>query len=532
MSLPFVTTPSRAAAAFTVHPALDLLGGLVVRLTQGNFASAKPYGPAEKVIAEWGVPPGAFVHVVDLEASRTGEPREMATVRKLVDAGYRVQVGGGVRRVDDVEAWLAAGAERVVLGTVTADSPDLFRAIIGEHGPDRILPAVDLFDGTVRVAGWERDAERALDQVLEVLGREACPEVLVTDIRRDGAMRGPSFSLYRELAENTSLRVVASGGVATLGDVAGLARIRNVSGVVIGKALHEGAFGYDEAVARSRAAVAIPERIIPCLDVRGGRVVKGVRFEGLRDAGDPVECARRYEAEGADEIVVLDVSATTEERRTSIETIRRIGESLFIPLTVGGGVRSVEDFRALLQAGADRVAINTAAVLDPALLSLAAAEFGVQAVVLACDSKRWGERSEVMIRAGRERSGRDTLAWCLEAERRGAGEILLTSVDRDGTGDGYDLGLLRSVTGALRIGVIASGGAGRIAHFRDAIETGGARAVLAATLFHDGHLTIGALKRALAAAGLPVRGDSVPEGIAPDAGLAGRDELPGRVKPQ
>ncbi|HSP16285.1 MAG TPA: imidazole glycerol phosphate synthase subunit HisF [Thermoanaerobaculia bacterium] len=270
----------------------------------------------------------------------------------------------------------------------------------------------------------------------------------------------------------------------------------------------------------------MPERIIPCLDVRDGRVVKGVNFEGIRDAGDPVECARRYEAEGADEIAVLDISASDRGVQTAVETVRRIAESIFIPLTVGGGVRTVEDFRAMLRAGADRVAINTAAVRDPQFIAAAAKEFGVQAVVLSCDAKRRhperGEGSrprrtrsfalaqddetfEVMIRSGKESTGIDAVDWCRRAEELGAGEILLTSVDRDGTNRGYDIELLRAVTGAVRISVIASGGAGTLEHFRDAIALGGARAALAASLFHDRKLTIGEVKTHLASEGIPVR---------------------------
>ncbi|HYM59731.1 MAG TPA: imidazole glycerol phosphate synthase subunit HisF [Thermoanaerobaculia bacterium] len=246
---------------------------------------------------------------------------------------------------------------------------------------------------------------------------------------------------------------------------------------------------------------AIPERIIPCLDVRDGRVVKGVNFANIRDAGDPVECSRRYEAEGADEVVILDISATDSNRDTAVETVRRVANELFIPLTVGGGVRSIEDFRAMLRAGADRVAINTAAVRNPQLIADCAREFGVQAVVLSCDAKG----REVMVRSGKEGTSIDAVEWCRRAEELGAGEILLTSVDRDGTSSGFDIPLLRAVSAAVKIGVIASGGAGRIEDFRDAIESGGARAVLAASLFHDRRLSIGEVKRFLAGEGIPVR---------------------------
>ena len=226
-----------------------------------------------------------------------------------------------------------------------------------------------------------------------------------------------------------------------------------------------------------------------------------MNFEGIRDAGDPVECARRYEAEGADELAILDISATDANREIAIDTVRRVAESIFIPLTVGGGVRSVEDFRALLLAGADRIAINTAAIRDPSLIARCANEFGVQAVVLSCDARG----REVIVRSGKESTGIDAVDWCRRAEALGAGEILLTSVDRDGTNRGFDIELLRAVTSAVKISVIASGGAGKLEHFRDAIESGGARAVLAASLFHDRVLTVGDVKQYLEREGIPTR---------------------------
>src|SRR5947209_5546254 len=254
-------------------------------------------------------------------------------------------------------------------------------ALVDTFGPERIVPAVDLRNGEIRVAGWQRAATATIEDVFARLEALGIAEVLVTDISHDGALRGPSFGLYREVAKMSDIRLIASGGVSTVSDIVSLARHRNISGCVIGKALLEHRIDLGDAMARVAMPNAIPERIIPCLDVRDGRVVKGVNFVDIRDAGDPVECAKRYEAEGADELVILDISATDHGRQTALETVHRAAEALFIPLTVGGGVRSLEDFRALLRAGADRVAINTAAVRDPRLIAGCAAEFGVQAVV-------------------------------------------------------------------------------------------------------------------------------------------------------
>jgi cyclase len=486
-----------------VIPSIDLLDGQVVRLLHGDFARVTAYGDPETVLDTLDLPRGSRLHIVDLEASRSGRPVETEIVRRLASRGLRIQTGGGIRSLADARSWIDAGAEKVVIGTVAADAPEVLRDIVNELGAERVVAAVDVRDGIVRVAGWEREATSSLADVLARVEEMGIAEVLITDISKDGAMRGPSFALYRSL--RTVMRIIASGGVSTMTDVVSLSRIGSVGGCVIGRALLDGRIWLAEARALVAAPNSIPERVIPCLDVRDGRVVKGVNFVDIRDAGDPVECAVRYEAEGADELVILDISATDANRSTALDVVRHVSESLFIPLTVGGGVRTIEDFRALLRAGADRVAINTAAISDPQLIADCAGEFGVQAVVLSCDAKRAGDRFEAMVRGGRESSGLDAVAWCRRAEELGAGEILLTSVDRDGTNSGYDIELLRAVTSLVKIGVIASGGAGSLEHFRDAIEAGGARAVLAASLFHDRRLSIGDVKQFLASEGIPVR---------------------------
>jgi cyclase len=248
----------------------------------------------------------------------------------------------------------------------------------------------------------------------------------------------------------------------------------------------------------------LARRIIPCLDVAGGRVVKGVNFEALRDAGDPVEQAARYDAEGADELVFLDISASPEERRTTLGMVSRVAEAIFIPFTVGGGIRTVADAGASLRAGADKTAVNTAAVRDPLLVSRLAESFGSQCVVAAVDVKRIGERFAVMVNGGREETNLDAVAWCRRLEALGAGEILLTSMDRDGTGKGYDLPLLRAVSPAVKIPVIASGGAGKLADLAEAFEAG-AHGVLAATIFHFQDSSLPRARAYLRKRGYPVR---------------------------
>lgn len=248
----------------------------------------------------------------------------------------------------------------------------------------------------------------------------------------------------------------------------------------------------------------LTRRVIPCLDCRDGRVVKGVRFADLRDVGSPALCAAAYAEQGADEIVLLDVSATPADRGHHVETVRAVREELSIPLTVGGGVRSVADAGALLEAGADKVAVNTAAVRSPALLDDLARRFGAQCVVLAVDAARHEAAWRVAVHSGAERTALDVLDWCQEAAQRGAGEILLTSWDRDGTRSGYDLPLLTAVTRCVRVPVIASGGAAAPVHLLEALQAG-ADAVLAASIFHDGEYTVGEIKTYVARHGAQVR---------------------------
>ncbi|MGF1469967.1 MAG: imidazole glycerol phosphate synthase subunit HisF [Sandaracinaceae bacterium] len=252
----------------------------------------------------------------------------------------------------------------------------------------------------------------------------------------------------------------------------------------------------------------LARRIIPCLDVRAGRVVKGVRFVDLRDAGDPVEVARRYDREGADEITFLDITASSDERRILLDVVERTAETIAVPLTVGGGVRTRDDVRDLLAAGADKVSVNTAAVQDPELLSRVADRYGRQVLVVAIDARRHDDdpsRFVVHTHGGRRPTLLDAVDWARDVERRGAGEVLLTSMDRDGTRDGYDLELTRRVVDAVAIPVIASGGVGTPEHVRQGLVEGGADAALAASIFHDGDHRVGEVKTYLASYGVPVR---------------------------
>lgn len=252
----------------------------------------------------------------------------------------------------------------------------------------------------------------------------------------------------------------------------------------------------------------LTKRVIPCMDVKDGRVVKGVNFVGLRDAGDPIELAQRYDAERADEVIFLDITATSDKRATTVDLASRAAEQLHLPYTVGGGFRSVADIRRMIAAGADKVSVNSAAVADPSLITQAARAFGTQAVIVAIDAKQVAgnpNKWEVYVAGGRKATGLDVVEWAWEAERRGAGEILLTSMDRDGSRDGFDCALTRAVARNVEIPVIASGGVGKLEHFAQGILEGEADAVLAASVFHFGELTIREVKEDMARHGIPVR---------------------------
>jgi cyclase len=496
--------------AFELLPAIDLRHGRAVRLRQGDAARETVYAEDPvALVAAYRDAGAARVHVVDLDAA-FGEPAQRGLIEKMA-ALLPVQLGGGLRDGTAIAWALAAGCERAVIGSLVAREPERFRDLTHEY-PGRLVPALDVEAGEVRIAGWREGSRHTLAELCALLRGLPCPAVLVTDVERDGMLTGPNFELTRQVARDTGLPALLSGGIHRLADLEAAARMPGIAGAVVGRALYEGAFTLEAALRAGAGGLSnLARRVIPCLDVRDGRVVKGVRFENLTDQGDPAESALRYAEQGADEIVFLDITAAPEGRETDIGWVRRTAEQVFIPLTVGGGVRSEADARRLLLAGADKVGINSAAVADPDLLGRLARRFGSQCVVLSVDARRSDPSSssntgwEVVTQGGRHSTGLDALAWIREGVERGAGEILLTSIDRDGTKDGYDLALLSAVTSLVNVPVIASGGAGTPEHLAAGLAAGAA-AVLAASIFHQGTYTVGEIKERLAVAGFPIRG--------------------------
>jgi imidazole glycerol-phosphate synthase subunit HisF len=479
-----------------LYPAIDLRAGRAVRLQQGDYAQETIYGDDPVAIACSFVEQGAqWIHVVDLDAARSGDPVNRPVIAALCAAvGVPVQSGGGVRTLDAARALADAGVARVVVGTAAVERPELVGDII--DAGVQVSLGVDARGPRIATHGWQNDGGITIVELLQRFDGVALSAMVVTEISVDGMLTGPDVSGLANVLAATDVPVIASGGVGTLEDVARLRDLR-----AGGRALHGAITG--KAIYENRFTV----RVIPCLDVTDGRVVKGTKFVELRDAGDPVELAARYDAEGADELVFLDITASSDGRATTVEMARRVAEQVFIPFTIGGGIRSSEDARIMLMAGADKVSVNSAAVTRPELIRDIADVFGSQCAVVAVDAKRRlsDDGWEVVIHGGRTRTGLDVLEWVDRAVEFGAGEILLTSMDRDGTKDGFDNALTRAVSDRVPVPVIASGGVGTLAHLVDGVVDGHADAVLAASIFHFREHSIADAKAVMTAAGLTVR---------------------------
>lgn len=501
-----LTTMSPTASDFDLLPAIDLRHGKVVRLQQGDDRRQTVYSDDPvAVLRSYGEAGIERVHVVDLDAA-FGEPPQRELIERLTAVGTpRIQLGGGLRDTAAVEWAFEAGVERAVVTSLLVRDFTAF-ADLCRRFPQRMIAALDCRQTSagaqLRLAGWTESAQESVESICERLRPLPLAAILVTDIGRDGMLGGPNVGLAARLGLWTETPSLVSGGVHDLTDLERCRAEPEVAGVIVGRALYDGTLVLSDAITSLRrlegsGRTGLVHRIIPCLDVKEGRVVKGVRFENLRDQGDPAQSARRYAQQGADEIVFLDIGAAPDRRDTDLDWVRQSAEQVFVPLTVGGGVRKVEDARKLLLAGADKVGINTAAVARPELLTELAERFGSQCVVLSVDARRRTDGGwEVVTYGGRSTTERDALEWIEEGVERGAGELLLTSIDSDGTQDGYDLELLRRASSAVNVPVIASGGAGRIEHMAKALEAG-ASAVLAASIFHEGTHTVEEVKQEL-----------------------------------
>jgi len=486
----------------TLIPAMDIREGKVIRLTQGDFSKQITYSDDPLTILRQFIEAGAlWIHVVNLDGALTGNFKENLSYPVILNlialskqAGIKIQIGGGIRSVEIVDELILKGADRIILGTIALDDEKLLN-ILSKQDKNKIAIALDTSDGTIRTKGWQIDSNLDIFNVLSKLENLGIQDFVVTDIMKDGTSTGLNTNLFLELMERKKpkTRIIASGGVSNIGDVENA--LLYADGVIVGKALYNGNIPlkvlgtFLDNLHTSR----LIKRIIPCLDVKNGRVVKGIKFKNLRDSGDPVELAQFYNDNGADELVFLDISATLEGRKSMLNTIRSVAEEIFIPLTVGGGIKSIEDMTAIIKAGAEKVSINSAAINDPDLITKGAKKFGSQCIVIAIDAKKEGESWEVYSHSGTKPTGLDVLDWVRTVVEKGAGELLVTSMDKDGTNSGYDLELIRAITDIVSVPVIASGGAGSKKHFVEAINNG-AEAVLAASLFHFNILRIQDLK--------------------------------------
>ena len=497
----------------TIIPAIDIREGRVVRLTQGDYSRQTTYSDDPVAILRQFIQAGTlWVHVINLDGALTGDFRNNTSYAKILNlidfskqAGIKIQIGGGIRSVDVIEELLIQGADRIIISTIAFEDNNLLEDISKKYGK-KIVVALDTSNNTIRTKGWKFNSNLNIFEALSKLESLGISDFIVTDIRKDGTSSGQNSNLYLALnkQKNKNTRIIASGGISSINEVE---KALNFSdGVIVGRALYDGNIPIEELSSfldRLHGSQLV-RRIIPCLDVKNGRVVKGIKFKELRDSGDPVELARYYSENDADELVFLDISATLEGRKSMLNMIRSVAEEVYIPLTVGGGIRSIEDMTEIVKAGAEKVSINSAAINDPNLITKGAKKFGSQCIVVAIDAKRKGKSWEVYSHSGTKPTDLDVLEWANLMVDKGAGELLVTSMDRDGTNQGYDLDLIRAITEIVSVPVIASGGAGTKDHFIEAINNG-AEAVLASSLFHYNILKIKDLKEYLDARGVRVR---------------------------
>lgn len=476
-----------------------------MRLLKGDFACKKTYSDDPIETAKDFEKQGAkMLHIVDLDGAKAGMPQNADLILKICRTlKIPIEVGGGIRSIEACRLYLDAGVKRVVIGTKAVNNEAFLKKLLAKFGPDKIVVSIDIKNGKLATNAWEKTSTQSIAKFWNNLKNAGVSNVVVTDVSCDGTLTEPNYDIVKS-ANAMGFNVIAAGGVSSLASITKLRKM-GIYGAILGKAIYEKKLEIADAIKEASPLSGLTKRIIPCLDVSNGRTVKGVNFQNLKDAGDPVELGKKYSEEGADELVFLDITASKENRKTTLEMVRNVSKNVFISFTVGGGVSTVDDFNSLLNAGADKVAINTAAVKNPQLIGAAAAKFGSQCVVVAIDVKKKNGKYCVYIKGGSEETNLEAVSWAKEVERLGAGEILLTSMDCDGTKKGFDLDILSQISRAVNVPVIASGGAGSLKNIEEAFTVGCADAALAASLFHYGELSVSDTKDYLLSCNIPVR---------------------------
>lgn len=488
-----------------IIPAIDIIDGKCVRLARGNFSNSVTYSNSPVDVARNFEKQGArFLHIVDLDGARSSFPVNSKIILAIAKSvNIPLQVGGGIRSYDQARKYLENGALKIILSTIAIDDPKLLERLLKDFGSSRITVSVDIKDGKVATRGWQGTSTKTAYDLIPVLKRVGITSVIVTDTSKDGLLKGPNFDLAKQFI-NEGFKTIAAGGITSLSDIEEFNKL-GAFGVIVGKAIYERMIDLRKAQRKVTYKNNLAKRIIPCLDVKNGRVVKGTRFRNLRDAGDPVELGKRYCDLGADELVFLDISATLENRKTFCELVSKIAKEINIPFTVGGGVSTIEDIRKLLNVGADKVSIGSAAVRNPILIKEAAEYFGSQCIVISVDAKRQNKGWKIYTKGGIKETNIDVIEFSKQMEQFGAGELLVNSLDRDGIKKGFDLDLLKSITDSVNIPVIASSGAGSMKDFLAVFQKTKVDAALGASVFHYQEVSIMELKKFLFNNNLPIR---------------------------
>ena len=479
-----------------IFPAIDLIDGKCVRLTQGDYQQKTIFSDSPVAVAQGFAKTGCkFLHIVDLDGAKAGSSQNLAVIEKIVaNVNLSVQVGGGIRTVAAAEKLINIGVDRIILGTIAVTNQQLVADLIKRFGPQRIVVSIDSKDNTVKTEGWLSDSDKTERQLLDELIALGIQQIIYTDISSDGMLAGPNFANIAKLAK-ANLQIIVAGGVSYLQHLTKL-KTMGIYGAIIGKALYKNTIDLKDAVKQCQLNY-LNKRIIPCMDVKDGRVVKGISFKNLKDAGDPIELAKKYCADKADELVILDITATIERRKNRESLVKNIARNINIPFTVGGGISSIDDIKLLLHSGADKVSIGSAAVRDIDLIKNASRQFGSQCIVISVDAKKSKDGWQIYIDGGRTATDIDAIEFCKHIYNAGAGELLVNSLDNDGKGTGYDLELLAAIGNVVPLPIIASSGVGTLEHFSELFEKTNATAALAASIFHYGKYTIGDIKQYL-----------------------------------